>query len=183
MSFFAERLKRLRQERQMSMQALADAAGVSKSMICKIESTEVQPTLDVAGKLAVALGKTLSEMLHSPQTPSVIQLTTEEQAIWIDAQNIKRRNISPILEGSKVEWLFVEFPPGASLTKPLTPYTPETEKYILITKGVLEVKINKTIYSLKKGDSLYYDGKCASELLNPSQKVTEYYVLIVRTTN
>ncbi|MFK3617684.1 XRE family transcriptional regulator, partial [Coxiella burnetii] len=33
------------------------------------------------------------------------------------------------------------------------------------------------------GDSLYYDGKCASELLNPSRKVTEYYVLIVRTTN
>ncbi len=111
MSFFAERLKRLRQERQMSMQALADAAGVSKSMICKIESTEVQPTLDVAGKLAVALGKTLSEMFHSPQTPSVIQLTTEEQAIWIDAQNIKRRNISPILEAQKLSGYSLNFLP------------------------------------------------------------------------
>jgi transcriptional regulator with XRE-family HTH domain len=181
MSFFAEQLKNLRQQRDMSMQALADEAGVSKSMICKIERDEVHPTLDVASKLALALGKTLSEMLHTAQTTQVVHLTKADQGVWEDAHHIKRRNISPVFEGLKLEWLHVVFPPGSTLAKTLTTHTPNIEKYILVTKGILEIKINDKTYRLKKDESLYFDAKSAHVFNNPSKETTEYYIIIVKT--
>lgn len=180
MSYFADQLKTLRQQRQMSMQALADAADVSKSMICKIERDEVHPTLDVAGRLASALGKSLSEMLHASQTIQAVHLTKADQGVWEDAHHIKRRNISPIFEGLKLEWLLVELPPHSSISKCLANSTLNIEKYILVTKGVLEIKINEKTYRLKKEESLYFNSKCNHQFNNPTEKITEYYIIIVK---
>ncbi len=178
MSYFAERLKNLRLESGLSMQALADESKVCKSMICKIERNETQPTLDVAGKLAKALGKTLSEMLHASQMMQVVLLTRNEQAVWEDAKHIVRRNISPVFEGLKIEWLQVELPPKTVILKSLSCTTTGGEKYILVTKGSLQMTINQKVYQLNKGDSIYFDSNCPHEFYNPGKTGMEYYVVI-----
>ncbi|GEM_PF-2594083 len=182
MSFFAERLKSLRTELGLSMQELADQANVSKSMICKIEKDEVQPTIDVAGRLSKALGKTLSEMLHATQTTQVIFLPKEEQAVWEDAQGIKRRNISPVIEGLKIEWLHVELPPNASVVKNI-PVGGQfggkgAEKYMLVIKGTLNLKVDQKNFQLKKGDSLYFDPSYPHEFYNSGKDMVELYVVM-----
>src|SRR3989338_6276016 len=178
MTYFAERLKKLRTESGFTMDALAKAANVSKSMICKIEKDEAQPTIDVAARLAKALGKTLSEMLHVTQPTQVVLLSKDEQALWEDAQSIKRRNISPVFEGLKIEWLQVELPPHTSILKCLPTAAQNIEKYILVTKGTLEVKINQQSYLLKKGDSLYFEASCEHEFNNLGKDSVEYYIVI-----
>lgn len=178
MSYFAERLKHLRIESGLTMQTLADEAKVSKSMICKIEHDEVQPTLDVASRLAKALGKTLSEMLHPTQAAEALLLTRDQQAVWEDSQHIVRRNISPVFEGLKIEWLHVELPPKAVIAKSLTTMAKGGEKYILVTKGSLGVKINEKIYQLNKGDSIYFDSNSPHDFYNSGKTVAEYYVVI-----
>lgn len=178
MTHFAESLKLLRQQSALSMQALAEKAGVSKSMICKIERDEVQPTLDVAARLAKAFNKTLSEMLHTPQTMSVVFLPRNEQAIWEDAHHIKRRNISPVFEGLKIEWLQVEFPAGTFIQKCLPVTTHKIEKYVLVTKGILEIQVDTEIFLLKKGDSLYFEASCAHSFHNRGKETAEFYILV-----
>jgi transcriptional regulator with XRE-family HTH domain len=177
MTYFAESLKKLRQENNMSMQELADKAGISKSMVCKVERDEVQPTLDVAARLSNAFGKPLSEMLHTPQTTQVVFLPKKEQAVWEDASHIKRRNISPIFEGLKIEWLHVELPPHTTVSK-VTACTRGVEKYMLMIKGSLEMKINNEFFSLKKGDSLYFNALLPHEISNPSKDPVEYYLVM-----
>lgn len=178
MTYFAERLKKLRLESGLSMQALADESNVCKSMICKIERNETQPTLDVAGRLAKALGKTLSEMLHAPQVTSVIHLTKDEQAVWEDVHRIKRRNISPVFEGLKIEWLQVELPAGTSIVKSLPGSSAGGQKFILVTKGTLGININKHEYLGKKGDSFYFDSGSPHDFFNPGKDTAEFYVVI-----
>ncbi len=56
-------------------------------------------------------------MLHTPQTTQIVYLPKNEQAIWEDAQKIKRRNISPVFEGFNIEWLLVEMPGGTEIKK------------------------------------------------------------------
>jgi len=53
---FAERLEQLRKHKQLTQQALADAASVSLSILKRYESGKAQPTLPVLRRLAVALG-------------------------------------------------------------------------------------------------------------------------------
>src|SRR3990167_2075141 len=178
MTHFSETLKNRRQELNMTMQAVADRAGVSKSMICKIERDEVQPTIDVAGRIAKALGKTLSEMLHATQTTQVVHLTKDEQAVWEDAQHIKRRNISPVFEGLEIEWLHVEIPPNKSISKSTYGGGQRVEKYMLVIKGTLELQINQKFYRLKKGDSIFFDADCPHEVINSGKDTLEFYVVI-----
>ena len=178
MSHFAESLKKLRQEYNMSMQELADKAAISKSMVCKVERDEAQPTLDVAARIATALGKPLSEMLHAPQSTQVVFLPKNEQALWEDASHIKRRNISPIFEGLKIEWLHVELPANTTMPKCTALNTQGAEKYILMIKGTLEIQISNQIFRLKKGDSIYFNASAPHEVFNRGKEPIEYYIVI-----
>lgn len=176
-SHFANQLKELRAKNQWSMQDLADRANVSKSMICKIEHEEVQPTIDVAARLASALGQTLSEMLHEPLNNTALLLTHDEQAVWVDAKQVKRRNILPVTKEAKLEWLQVSLPAHTVLKKLGNPSKREF-KYFLVTKGHMECHMEGAIYKLKSGDSLYFDTSKNYEIHNSGKTDLEYYVVI-----
>lgn len=178
MSQFAESLKKLRIEQDLSMQLLAERAGVSKSMISKIERDEVQPTLDVAARLAKALGKTLSELLHTATAAQIAFLPRNEQAVWEDASGIRRRNISPVFEGLKIEWLEVQLPPGASIQKCVSINYVGEVKYILVKQGVLKMDVCDQSFILKEGDSLYFDASFFHEFHNETKEVVEFYIVM-----
>ena len=56
------RLKAARAERDMTQQALAEAAGVSRQTINAIEKGEYNPTIRLCLTICYALGKTLDEL-------------------------------------------------------------------------------------------------------------------------
>lgn len=178
MTRFAETLKKLRLQSGMSMQELADAASVSKSMICKIESDKVQPTIDVAGRLSKALGKPLSEMLHAPQGGRAIHLSKAEQAVWEDSQKIKRKNISPVFGGLKLEWLQVTMPAKVTIDKNAQMYGVGADKYVLVIKGNLDITLNGKVYKLKKDDSFYFEADSPHTFTNAGKDTCEFYIVI-----
>jgi len=183
MTYFAESLKNLRLKKNLSMQELADLAGVSKSMISKIERDAVQPTLDVAARLSKSLGKNLSEMLHTPQTTQIVYLPKNEQTIWEDAKKIKRRNISPVFEGVNIEWLLVEMPGGTEIKKCAPPNGVRTPKYLLVKEGTLTVKVGEEKFVVHKDDSLYFDASVEHEFHNLEQTPVQYYIVFKHLTN
>lgn len=180
MSYFAESLKKMRQDKNLTMQELAEKAHVSKSMISKIERDEVQPTLEIANRIATALEKNLSEMLHPAHTNQVVYLPRGEQAVWEGADQIKRRNISPVFEGLKVEWIQVNLPKAATISKNFPAHCeyPNVEKFFLVTKGCIEIHVNQQIYRLLPGDSLYVNVNSFHEIINCDPSESEFYVVI-----
>lgn len=176
MSFFSEQLKKLRTGLGLTMQELADSARVSKSTISMIEQGNTRPTIDVAARIANALGKPLSEMLHPRQSSRTILTPYNEQAIWEDDQHIIRRNISPIFSGLKLEWLQLELPPGCFIDV-LPIYAPGTEKCIMVTQGLFEVTIKDKIFQLNKGDSIYFEPDCPHAFRNPGNRVGKYFIV------
>jgi transcriptional regulator with XRE-family HTH domain len=63
---FGEVFRRLRQEAGLSQAALAAAAGIHQRQINRYETGEQQPALNVAHRLAVALGVSLDELAGIP---------------------------------------------------------------------------------------------------------------------
>ncbi len=57
-----QRLRTLRHCLRLSMRELAALASVSLQMIARLEKNEAQPSLDVAGRLADALGVKVDEL-------------------------------------------------------------------------------------------------------------------------
>lgn len=56
---FALRLRELREVEGLSVQQLAERAGISRMTLWRLEAGRQQPSLEIAGKLAAALGRGL----------------------------------------------------------------------------------------------------------------------------
>lgn len=177
MSYFAKQLKTLRTQKNWSMQELSDQAGVSKSMICKIENEEVQPTIDVAARLAKALKVTISEMLHATNEDTIIHLKKEDQAVWVDGNQLERRNISPVIDGLKIEWLHITLPAKTFFDYPFS-CGPNSSKFLLVKKGHIQITIQGKLHRLSKDESLYFTGHFPHKIENVSSQSAEYYVVV-----
>lgn len=118
-------------------------------------------------------------MLHAKQITKIIYLPKDKQAVWEDSQKIKRRNISPVIDGLKLEWLHIELPPKTTIHC-LPTHINEFEKYVLVTKGILEINVADQTFRVKKGESLYFDGSYQHDMHNPSKETIEYYIVIKR---
>ncbi|HEX8660156.1 MAG TPA: helix-turn-helix transcriptional regulator [Hymenobacter sp.] len=66
---FGQHLRRLREARGWSQQALADVSDVSKPTIYRLETARYSVTLDVLASLAQGLEMPLSELLDFPMPP------------------------------------------------------------------------------------------------------------------
>jgi transcriptional regulator with XRE-family HTH domain len=66
----ATRVRQMRAERGLTLEALAETSGVSRSMISLIERGESSPTAVVLEKLATGLGVMLPDLFEAPSPPS-----------------------------------------------------------------------------------------------------------------
>ncbi|MFF8645800.1 helix-turn-helix domain-containing protein [Streptomyces sp. NPDC015345] len=76
----ARNLKRWRNERGFTLDALAARAGVSRGMIIQIEQARTNPSVGITVKLADALGISITTLLDYEQGPHV-RLVPPEQAV------------------------------------------------------------------------------------------------------
>ena len=110
----AGRVLALREARQLSLTALAELSGVSRSNISLIERGESSATATVLDKLAGALGVTLASLFEaddSSAAPSPLRRAAEQQ-VWTDpASGYVRRHLSPAAR-SPLQLVEVVFPPG-----------------------------------------------------------------------
>src|ERR1700686_4235066 len=66
------RVKHLRGARGWSLESLANASGVSRSMLSQIEREKANPTLAVTLRIARAFGLTLGELIEMPGASSAV---------------------------------------------------------------------------------------------------------------
>ena len=64
----AENLKRIREEKRLSLDKLAELTGVSKSMLGQIEHGESSPTVATVWKISNGLKVSFTTLLGSPQS-------------------------------------------------------------------------------------------------------------------
>ena len=101
----AERIRLLRSRRELSLEALAQSSGVSRSMISLIERGESSPTASVLNKLAVSLGVSLAAIFAEEDRPDASPVARRaQQHSWRDPDSgYTRRNLSPLAFPSALE--------------------------------------------------------------------------------
>src|SRR6476619_6055371 len=72
------RVKHLRNERGWSLESLANASGVSRSMLSEIEREQANPTLAVTMRIAQAFGMALGDLLEMPSASSSVNVIRAE---------------------------------------------------------------------------------------------------------
>jgi transcriptional regulator with XRE-family HTH domain len=176
----ARQLASARAARGQTLDELAQASGVSRAMISRIERGESSPTAVVLGRLATGLGVTLSSLFAEVEGPVEPLLKASRQPVWQDPETgYIRRNVAPPGTGSPQEIVRVELPAGARVAYPAGSYA-NRDHHILLLSGRLRFENGDRVFDLEPGDCLWLPEVADSAYVNPGPGAAEYLVMIVR---
>jgi transcriptional regulator with XRE-family HTH domain len=174
----ADEIRHFRKKNDFSLEMLAEASGVSRSMISKIERCEAVPSTAILSKLAEALGVTFSQLMAPAVEREVVHIPAERQPILRDEESgFLRRCISPVLPGRGIDWVLNTLPPGAE-TGNFVAHRRGVEEYIYVLRGKMRVKIGDQRVTLNQGDSLYFQADADHSFLNLGKTQCEYFLVI-----
>lgn len=178
LTVLADEIRHFRKKNDFSLEMLAEASGVSRSMISKIERCEAVPSTAVLSKLAEALGVTFSQLMAPAIEREVLHIPAERQPILRDEESgFLRRCISPVLPGRGIDWVLNTLPPGAE-TGNFVAHRRGVEEYIYVLRGKMRVKIGDQRVTLNQGDSLYFQADADHSFLNLGKTQCEYFLVI-----
>ncbi|KAB2346597.1 helix-turn-helix domain-containing protein [Actinomadura rudentiformis] len=175
------RLRRERQSRGVSLDALAAASGVSRSMISDVERGAKAPTVVVLARLATALGTTAARLLDDQAADRVIVLRHADQPALRETAGWERRILSPTLPGVEFEFIRTTVPAGVTVGE-FAAHAAGSREYVAVERGELTVTIDGTPHRLTTGDAMYYAGDATHAFANDGAEECVYYTAMEVST-
>jgi transcriptional regulator with XRE-family HTH domain len=173
------RVKELRRRRGLTLEELAERAGVSRAMISKVERGEKNPTIVVTAKVAEGLGVTLSELLRVEERREIVVVPREKRMVVRDSDTgFERQLLSPTFGGRGVEFVRNVVPYG-STSGEFPPHRRGVEEYVVVEKGRLRAAVGGEEHLLEEGDALYFEADVSHRFDNDGDGECSYYLVIV----
>jgi transcriptional regulator with XRE-family HTH domain len=178
----AERVRELRAERGLSLDALAASSGVSRSMISLVERGETSPTAVVLEKLATGLGVVLVSLFDAPaqaKAPSGPVARRADQPLWKDpASGYLRRNVSPPGVAQPMQIVEVQFPPGGRVALESGVRDTRVFQQVWVLAGAIDITLGNDRHRLREGDCLAMQLDQPTMFHNPTREPARYAVVI-----
>lgn len=157
------KIRRLRQERRMTLQDLAEATGLSKPLLSQIENEQVIPPLSTLLRIAKAFKVPLHTFFQEEGSTGKCVLVRAGESRRLPrraghgetpppytyhslAYGKKHRNLEPFL----VEFEATEWSDDLQVSH-------EGEEFLFLLEGELELHYGDQVMSMGPGDSVYYD--------------------------
>ena len=163
------RLKHARLLAGILMRELAVKVGCTESMVSKIESGRVVPSLPMLQRLVEALDRDLASFFGSdPNSPGMIQRAGQRLVAHTDpirqGSRVSYERLVPFGAGNLLEGNIHVIEPDGAKHDPIT-HQGETLGYVI--EGQLELTIDETRYTLGAGDSFFFKNHLTNRYSNP----------------
>jgi transcriptional regulator with XRE-family HTH domain len=178
----ASRVLALRDAQQLSLTALAERSGVSRSNISLIERGESSATATVLDKLAGALGVTLASLFAAGEeaVPASPLRRASEQHVWTDpASGYVRRQLSPAAPRSPLQLVEVVFPAGQRVVYEQVVRAVDIYQQVWLLEGTMEISAGEQQWRLEAGDCLAMREDERISYANPGKTPARYLVGLV----
>jgi transcriptional regulator with XRE-family HTH domain len=175
-----KRVKKLRGDRGWSLEELATASGVSRSMLSEIEREKANPTLTVTFRIARAFGLTLQELIESAETSAskiqVIRASDRAQVFRSDKHH-EIRTLSPLNLEKDVEFYEVRLRPGGALRS--QPHFEGTREFLTVEEGSVRIESDQDTDELIKGDSGTYRADVPHAIVNTGKGDALVFLVVI----
>jgi transcriptional regulator with XRE-family HTH domain len=160
------RVKQLRTERRWSLEVLAGASGVSRSMLSQIEREQANPTLAVTMRIAHGFGMSLGDLLEMPMAASSVNvIRADDRAYHYRSDKFCRlRTLSPLNLEKDVEFYEVQLKVGGALRS--APHFEGTREFITVQQGEIRLESGADSEMLGPGDSASYRADLPHAIVN-----------------
>ncbi|MDR0973680.1 MAG: XRE family transcriptional regulator [Prevotellaceae bacterium] len=158
-----EKIKSLRESKQISVEELAQRSGLSTEQIERIEKNIDLPSLAPLIKIARVLGVRLGTFLddNTELGPAVCRKADATDTISFSNNTTQSRkhmqyhSLAKSKADRHMEPFVIEVEASAQEQFVLSSH--EGEEFIFVMSGTMEINYGKTTYLLEAGDSIYYD--------------------------
>jgi XRE family transcriptional regulator, regulator of sulfur utilization len=175
-SVVAQNLKKVRDDKKLSLDKLAELTGVSKSMLGQIERGESSPTISVVWKIANGLKISFTSLLSEPQSDTHVLHIADIKPLVEDQGKYRLFPFFPIEEGRRFEIYRIEIDAGGVLNA--DPHPQGTQEFILVWQGELTVRVNEQEYPVHESDSIRFRADRAHSYHNPGDTMTKVDLVI-----
>lgn len=178
-SRIASRVRALRTELGMTLDALAAKCDVSRSMISLVERGESSPTAVVLEKIATGLGVPLATLFDDSSAAASPVSRRDDRTTWRDPQSgYVRRNISPANFPSPIQIVEVVLPAGARVAYETGARDVSIHQQIWVRQGSIEVTLGRVTYRLSEDDCLAMQLNAPTAFRNRTRKPARYIVIV-----
>ncbi len=172
------RVKKLRTARGWSLESLANASGVSRSMLSQIEREQANPTLAVTLRIAQAFGMSLGDLVEiAAVTSAVAVIRAADRAFhYRSDKNIRIRTLSPLNLEKDVEFYEVQLQPGGALRS--ASHFEGTREFLTVERGTVRVESGNDSDTLNPGDSASYRADVAHAIVNAGKSEATLFLVV-----
>jgi transcriptional regulator with XRE-family HTH domain len=156
-----QRVRLVRQEKEMTREDVAQRTGLSPDYLHQIEAGELSPPLGVLIKIAKALDMKLGRFISTGEVKPFTVVRKDERRIvsrYTSAQGDQYgytyESLAPDKKDRHMEPFMVTLVPSKA-KKELS--THEGQEFIYVLEGVMEVTLKDATEVLYPGDSIYFD--------------------------
>jgi len=175
-----ERIRKLREEKGLSVDELANLTGFDVELLSNIETNKVQPQLGTVIKLSKALDSAFSRLVSGvgDKLYSVTRKNEQKSVSRSTSQKGKKqiytyKSLAPEVQGRHMEALIVQLEENPDEEMSVH----EGEEFIYVIEGVAVLNIGEDRFALEPGDSVYYLSTTPHQIESKSGEATILAVL------
>jgi transcriptional regulator with XRE-family HTH domain len=148
-----QRIRELRNERGLSLRALAELSHLSTNAISLIERGDNSPTVSSLHSLANALAVPITAFFEQNSDGQIIHLKKNARPTS-ETAGVRMENLGSGLPNQQIEPFLMTIEPGGSSTS--SQITHAGEEFVFVLSGTLICMISDQEHRLEKGDSLLF---------------------------
>ena len=172
-----ENLRLRRKTRNLSLDELAVASGVSRAALSQIETSKGNPTVGVLWKIAVGLGVPFAELIGEKRGGVGVLRRTDSQVLKSADGKMESRPLTP---AGAAPWCEVyELRLAARATHASDAHAPGTRELVIVLAGQLKLRVGGETYDLGQGDSVSFSADKPHAYENPGAVEARYQDLIL----
>ena len=175
-NLLALNLKRVREDRNLSLSQLAERCSVSKSMLGQIERGDANPSVGTIWKIANGLKVSFTSLLSIE--PGYVKIVKKEEAFQLAQEDGKYRLASyfPYDPAKRFEVYTIELDPNSIHVSDA--HAKGVEEYLVVMEGELEIDLKGTQYSLSKDDAASFISDGPHAYKNPGNSLTRVSIVL-----
>ena len=173
----AANLRNRRKAKDLSLDQLAAASGVSRAALSQIETMKSNPSLSVLWKIAVGLGIPFSELLGDKGPVANVLRRSETQVLRSADGRMESRPVAPPGFSREVE--VYELRLAGRSSHSAEAHAPGTRELIVVLAGLLRMHVGTDRYELGPGDSLAFPADRPHIYENPAGAEARYHNVVI----
>lgn len=171
----SENIKRIRQEKNLSLGDLAKLSDVSKSMLAQIERGEGNPTLSTLWKIANGMQVSFNTLIAQPKLPYKVTKLAEIEPILDMNGGLKNYSLFSDIENN---FSVYQIEVGKEISWISEAHLCGTAEFVIVIQGTLGIKLEEKTFILKKGENLWFKADVPHSYCNLDEGTTIFHNIL-----